>query len=122
MVVVDWIGVVWDGDAGGWSGTRRMDWLSEHQATIESKRGSFGNLENPKFVYNQGAPTSSLVKVISAMGARKLIRHGCKGYLTTIQNSSKEDSSLEDQPIGNKFPDVFPEELSGLLITRSDQW
>ncbi|GKB53891.1 putative reverse transcriptase domain-containing protein [Tanacetum coccineum] len=55
----------------------RMDWLSEHQAIIDcqSKRVSFGNLENPKFVY-QGAPASGLVKVISAMEGRKLIRHG----------------------------------------------
>ncbi|GJX78838.1 putative reverse transcriptase domain-containing protein [Tanacetum coccineum] len=55
-----------------------MDWLSEQQAIIDcqSKRISFRNLENPKFVYH-GAPVSGLVKVISAMEARKLIRHGC---------------------------------------------
>ncbi|GKG34303.1 putative reverse transcriptase domain-containing protein, partial [Tanacetum coccineum] len=67
-----------------------MDWLSEHQAIIDcqSKRISFGNLENPKFVY-QGAPASGLFKVISAMEARKLIRHGCEGYLAAIQDTSK---------------------------------
>ncbi|GJR79528.1 retrotransposon protein, putative, ty3-gypsy subclass [Tanacetum coccineum] len=97
----------------------RIDWLSEHQATIDchSKRITFGNLENPKFVY-QGAPASGLVKVFSAMKARKLIRHGCEGYLATIQDTSKEASSLEDQPIVNEFPDVFPEELPGLPPER----
>nr|GEV17639.1 hypothetical protein [Tanacetum cinerariifolium] len=96
-----------------------MDWLSEHQAIIDSqsKRISFGNLENPKFVY-QGAPVSGLVKVISAMEARKLIRHGCEGYLATIHDTSKESSSLEDQPIMNEFPDVFPEELPCLPLER----
>ncbi|GKB53893.1 putative nucleotidyltransferase, ribonuclease H [Tanacetum coccineum] len=69
-----------------------MDWLSEHQAIIDcqSKRVPFGNLENPKFVY-QGAPASGLVKVISAMKARKLICHGCEGYLVAIKDTSKEE-------------------------------
>ncbi|GJY23998.1 putative reverse transcriptase domain-containing protein [Tanacetum coccineum] len=55
-----------------------MDWLSEHQAIIDcqSKRISFGNHENPKFIY-QGAP-----------------------------DTSKESSSLEDQLIVNEFLDV----------------
>nr|GEX78484.1 hypothetical protein [Tanacetum cinerariifolium] len=92
-----------------------MDWLREHQATIDchSKRITFGNLKNPKFVY-QGAPGSGLVKVISAMEARKLIRHGCEGYLAAIQDTSKEASSLKDQLIVNEFPNVFLEELLGL--------
>ncbi|GJS04093.1 putative nucleotidyltransferase, ribonuclease H [Tanacetum coccineum] len=96
-----------------------MDWLSEHQANIDcqSKRISFGNLKNPKFVY-QGAPVSGLVKVISAIKARKLIRHGCEGYLATIQDTSKESSSLKDQPTVNEFPDVFPEELPGFPPER----
>ncbi|GJY78995.1 putative nucleotidyltransferase, ribonuclease H [Tanacetum coccineum] len=70
-----------------------MDWLSEHQAIID-------------------------FKVISAIEARKLIRHGCEGYLAAIQDTSKEASSLEDQPIVNEFPDVFPEELPGLPPER----
>nr|GEX16700.1 hypothetical protein [Tanacetum cinerariifolium] len=92
-----------------------MDWLSEHQAIIDSqsKRISFGNLENLKFVY-QGAPVSGLVKVISAMEARKLIRHGCEGYLAAIHDTLKESSSLEDQLIMNEFP----EELPGLPLER----
>ncbi|GJW33445.1 putative nucleotidyltransferase, ribonuclease H, partial [Tanacetum coccineum] len=86
-----------------------IDWLSEHQAIIDcqSKRISFGNHKNPKFVY-QGAPVSGLVKVISAMEARKLICHGCDGYLAAIQDTSKEASSLEDQPIMNEFPEELP--------------
>nr|GEW97333.1 retrotransposon protein, putative, Ty3-gypsy subclass [Tanacetum cinerariifolium] len=92
-----------------------MDWLSEHQATIDchSKHITLGNLENPRFVY-QGAPASGLVKVISAMEARKLIHHGCEGYLAAVQDTSKEASSLEDQLIVKEFPDVFHEELLGL--------
>nr|GEZ36178.1 putative reverse transcriptase domain-containing protein [Tanacetum cinerariifolium] len=45
--------------------------------------------------------------------ARKLIRHGCEGYFTAIQDTSNEASSLKDQLIVNEFPYVFPEELPG---------
>ncbi|GJZ70667.1 putative nucleotidyltransferase, ribonuclease H [Tanacetum coccineum] len=66
----------------------------------------------------RGAPASGLVKVISTIEARKLIRHGCEGYLTAIQDTSRETSSLKDQPIVNEFQDVFPEELLGLPPER----
>nr|GFB07497.1 hypothetical protein [Tanacetum cinerariifolium] len=68
--------------------------------------------------FPQRASASGLVKVISAMEARKFIRHGCEGYLAAVQDTSKEASSFEDQLIVNEFPYVFPEELPGLPPER----
>ncbi|GKD24278.1 putative reverse transcriptase domain-containing protein, partial [Tanacetum coccineum] len=42
------------------------------------------------------------------LNARKLIRHGCEGYLAAIQDTSKETSLLKDQPIVNEFPGELP--------------
>nr|GEW98527.1 hypothetical protein [Tanacetum cinerariifolium] len=68
-----------------------------------------------------GASASGLVKVISTMGARKIICHGYEGYLVAIRDTSKEVSLLEDQPIVNEFPDIFPKELPGLPPEREVQ-
>ncbi|KAK9065033.1 hypothetical protein SSX86_016416 [Deinandra increscens subsp. villosa] len=96
-----------------------MDWLSTHQATIncQARQVTIGDVEKPKCVY-QGSSPSGLVKVISALKARKLINNGCEGYLAVIRDSSKEGHNLDEQPVVKEFPDVFPEELPGLPPER----
>ncbi|KAJ0661910.1 putative nucleotidyltransferase, Ribonuclease H [Helianthus annuus] len=96
-----------------------MDWLSEHKVTIDcqARQVIFGELEKPKCVY-QGCTPSGLIKVISALKARKLISNGCEGYLAAIQDTSKEERNLEKHPIVKEFPDVFPEELPSLPPER----
>ncbi|KAL8092988.1 hypothetical protein AgCh_035026 [Apium graveolens] len=46
--------------------------------------------------------------------AKKLLRKGCESFLAYVVDLERENPSIEDIPIVNKFPDVFPEELPGL--------
>ncbi|KAJ8761995.1 hypothetical protein K2173_006597 [Erythroxylum novogranatense] len=48
----------------------------------------------------------------------KLIGRGCEAFLACVMDTSVKESRVEDIPIVREFPDVFPEELSGLPPER----
>nr|GFC93901.1 putative reverse transcriptase domain, aspartic peptidase domain protein [Tanacetum cinerariifolium] len=56
--------------------------------------------------------------IISALQARTLLSHGCKGFLATIHDTTLDVPSIHDQPIVFEFPDVFPNELPGIPLVR----
>nr|GFB71414.1 putative reverse transcriptase domain-containing protein [Tanacetum cinerariifolium] len=92
-----------------------MDWLTEHHATIDcrSYRIIFGDIHAPEFIYHGSLPRKSM-QFISALQARTLLSHGCKGFLATIHDTTLDIPSIHDQPIVSEFPDVFPDELPGI--------
>ncbi|GJZ41210.1 putative reverse transcriptase domain-containing protein [Tanacetum coccineum] len=96
-----------------------MDWLTEHRATIDchTKHVIFGDLNNPEFIYHGSRPGKP-IKIISALKARTLISHGCEGFLASIKDTSLDGPRLESHPVVQNFPDVFPDELSGLPPER----
>nr|GFC78111.1 putative reverse transcriptase domain, aspartic peptidase domain protein [Tanacetum cinerariifolium] len=54
------------------------------------------------------------MQIISALPARTLLSHGCEGFLATIYDTTLDVPSIHDQSIVFEFPDVFPDELSGI--------
>ena len=89
--------------------------MEQHKATIgcQRKRIIFDDPISPEFEF-QGSKLNSLGKFISAIMARKMIAHGCEGYLAYIVDSSMEQTKLDDVSVDREFPDVFPEDLDGL--------
>nr|GEW37973.1 hypothetical protein [Tanacetum cinerariifolium] len=75
-----------------------MDWLTKHHATIvcHTKCVIFGDLEKPKFVYQD----SQL------------------GLLASIMDTSSDGPSLKTHPVVRDFSDVFLEELLGIPPER----
>ncbi|GJR61280.1 putative reverse transcriptase domain-containing protein [Tanacetum coccineum] len=73
-----------------------MDWLTENPATIDchTKRVIFGDFSNPEFIY-QGSRPGKPIKTISALKARKLISHGCEGFLASIKDISLDGPRFE---------------------------
>ncbi|XP_043805245.1 uncharacterized protein LOC122721475 [Manihot esculenta] len=96
-----------------------MDWLSRHHATIDcfEKSVVFNSPEGSKFTFF-GERRLLPSYVISAMTTRKMLRKGCQAYLAYVVDSNLEGPKLEDIPVVNEFPDVFPEELPGLPPDR----
>lgn len=45
------------------------------------------------------------------MGAQRLLRKGCQGFLAVVQDTEKEVIDLNKIPMVKKFSDVFPNEL-----------
>ena len=56
--------------------------------------------------------------LISAVAARKLLNKGCQAYLAHVVDARKGDVRIEDIPVVNEFPDVFPDELPRLPPVR----
>nr|GFB71921.1 hypothetical protein [Tanacetum cinerariifolium] len=96
-----------------------MDWLTEHHATIDchSYRVIFCDIHAPEYTYHGSLPGKPM-QVISALQARTLLYHCCKGFLATIHDTTSEIPSIHAQPIVSEFPDVFPDELPGIPPVR----
>ncbi|KAL9254229.1 Transposon Ty3-I Gag-Pol polyprotein-like protein [Drosera capensis] len=49
--------------------------------------------------------------------ASKLLRKGCQGFLCSLESTTQHELSVDDIPVVRDYPDVFPDELPGLLPT-----
>nr|GFC22652.1 putative reverse transcriptase domain, aspartic peptidase domain protein [Tanacetum cinerariifolium] len=107
--------------------TKTSATITEHHATIDcrSYRVIFGDIHAPEFIYHGSLPRKSM-QIISALQARTLLSHGCKGFLAPIHDTTSDVLSIHDQPIVSEFPDpivsefpdVFPYELQGIPPVR----
>ncbi|GJY41668.1 putative reverse transcriptase domain-containing protein [Tanacetum coccineum] len=103
-----------------------MDWLVKYQAIIvcaeKIVRIPWGN--ETLIVHgdesNQGH--KARLHIILYTKTQEYILKGCPVFLANINTKETEDKSekkrLEDVPIVRDFPDVFPEDLPGLPLTR----
>ena len=96
-----------------------MDWLSKYQAIVDyGQKIVVLRCSNQSEVIVQGIISGAMSNVISAMQARRLIRKGCETFLVVILDSKRGQVDVEKTPIVREFPDVFPEELSGIPLER----
>ncbi|GJS18685.1 putative reverse transcriptase domain-containing protein [Tanacetum coccineum] len=103
-----------------------MDWLAKYQAIIiypeKIVRIPWGNetliVRGDKS--NQGNKTC--LNIISCTKTQKYMLKGCPIFLAHVTTKETEDKSekkrLENVPIVQDFPEVFPEDLPGLPLTR----
>ncbi|GKC16241.1 hypothetical protein Tco_1013023 [Tanacetum coccineum] len=103
-----------------------MDWLAKYQAVIvcaeEIVRIPWGN----ETLYVRGDKSDrgneTRLNIISCTKTQKYLLKGCPNFLAHVTTKETEDKSekkrLEDVPIVRDFLEVFPEDLSGLPLTR----
>ena len=96
-----------------------MDWLSKHRATLDcyKKEVRLVRPEEPGVIF-RGIRKEIALSLINAMTASKMLRKGCQGYLAFVVDRRQEGTRLEDIPIIKEFPDVFPDDISGLPPDR----
>lgn len=89
-----------------------MDWLESCYATVDCHRKmiKFSMLREPAYAF-QGDGSGSPTNLISGLGAKRLLRKGCHGYLAYVRNAEKEMVGLDQVPVVQEFVDVFPEEI-----------
>ena len=95
-----------------------MDWLSKHRDIVDcdKKRVLLICLDLSEVII-QGIRSKSVPKVMSSMKARRFMRKGCETFLALILDSKREQVNLENIPLIREFPNVFPEELPGVLFS-----
>ena len=96
-----------------------MDWLSKHRATLDcyKKEVRLVRPDEPGVIF-RGIRREIAPSLINAMTASKMLRKGCQGYLAFIVDRRQEGTRLEDISIIKEFPDVFPDDISGLPPDR----
>ena len=96
-----------------------MDWLSKHRATLDcyKKEVRLVRPEEPGVIF-RGIRREIAPSLINAMTASKMLRKGCQGYLAFVVDRRQVGTRLEDIPIVKEFPDVFPDDNSGLPPDR----
>ncbi|GJU19154.1 putative reverse transcriptase domain-containing protein [Tanacetum coccineum] len=106
-----------------------MDWLVKYQAIIvcaeKIVRIPWGN--ETLIVHGDGSNRGNEARlhIISYTKTQEYMLKGCPVFLANVTTKETEDKSekkrLEDVPIVQDFPDVFPEDLPGLPPTRQEQ-
>ncbi|GJV11690.1 putative reverse transcriptase domain-containing protein [Tanacetum coccineum] len=103
-----------------------MDWLAKYQAVIvcaeKIVRIPWGN--ETLIIHGDGSNQGNVTRlnIISCTKMQKYMQKGFPIFLAHVTAKEVEDKSekkrLEDVPIVRDFPEVFPEDLSGLPPTR----
>ena len=97
----------------------RIDWLSKHRAIVDcDKKIVMLKCFDLSEVTVQGIRSEPIPKVISTMEARRFLRKSCVAFLALIFYSKREQVNFENIYVIREFPDIFPEELSGLPHER----
>ncbi|GJV68350.1 putative reverse transcriptase domain-containing protein [Tanacetum coccineum] len=103
-----------------------MDWLSKYSAVIDCAKKIVRIPSGSKILIVRGDGCSeghrTRLNVISCTKVQKYLLKGSHVFLAHVTTKEIEDKSekkrLEDVPIVQDFPEVFPEDLSGLPPTR----
>ncbi|GJY08572.1 putative reverse transcriptase domain-containing protein [Tanacetum coccineum] len=95
-----------------------MDWLSRYDAAILCGEKKVRIPLEGKTLVIEGDRNNSRLKIVSCIKARKYIENGCELFLAQVTKQESKEKRLEDVPVIQYFPEVFLEELPGLLPPR----
>ena len=93
-----------------------MDWLAKYRAYLDCFRKiiTFKVDEVNAGVMFEGVRKKYDTRLVSAFKAERMICSGCEGYIAFI-TKKKPVQELKDIPVVCEFPNVFPDEVPGLL-------
>ncbi|GKA65828.1 putative reverse transcriptase domain-containing protein [Tanacetum coccineum] len=94
------------------------DWLSRYDAAILCGEKKVRIPLEGKTLVIEGDRNNSRLKIVSCIKAQKYIEKGCELFLAQVTEQESKEKRLEDVPVIQDFPKVFPEELPGLPPPR----
>ncbi|KAI3717497.1 hypothetical protein L1987_69148 [Smallanthus sonchifolius] len=96
-----------------------MDWLSGNNAEIVcSEKLIRIPLPADEILEILGDKPCRGLKIISCMKARSYLRKQCCAFLAHIVEKKPENRTIQDIPVIQDFPEVFPDDLPGLPPVR----
>nr|GFC07784.1 putative reverse transcriptase domain-containing protein [Tanacetum cinerariifolium] len=96
----------------------RMDWLILHDAIIVCRKKEVHVPLKKRTLVVKGDDCVSRLKIVSCMKLKKYVDRGSYLFVAQVVEKEPIERRLEDVPVIFKFPDVFPEDLSGLPPPR----
>ncbi|GKD58509.1 hypothetical protein Tco_1296018 [Tanacetum coccineum] len=70
----------------------------------------------------EGNRNNSRSKIVSCIKAQKYIEKGCELFLAQVTEQEAKEKRLEDVPVIQDFPEVFPDELPRLPPPRQAEF
>ncbi|GJS01070.1 putative reverse transcriptase domain-containing protein [Tanacetum coccineum] len=95
-----------------------MDWLVLHDDVIVYGKKEVHVPYKKRTLVVKGDDGVSRLKVVSCMEVKKYVDHGSYLFVAQVVEKEPAERRLEDVPVICEFPDVFPEDLPGLLPSR----
>ncbi|GJU36895.1 putative reverse transcriptase domain-containing protein [Tanacetum coccineum] len=95
-----------------------MDWLSRYDAAILCGEKKVRIPLKGKTLVIEGNRNNSRLKIVSCIKTQKYIEKGCELFLAQVTEQESKEKRLEDVPVVQDFPEVFPDELPGLPPPR----
>nr|GEY82548.1 putative reverse transcriptase domain-containing protein [Tanacetum cinerariifolium] len=92
-----------------------MNWLVERDALIVCGRKEVHVPYKNKTLVVKSDSSVSRLKVISCIKARKYIERGSQFFIAKVKEKEPAMKQLQDVPVICNFPEVFPNDLPGLL-------
>ncbi|KAK1424203.1 hypothetical protein QVD17_19524 [Tagetes erecta] len=95
-----------------------MDWLSKHRAEIVCHEKIVRiPISNGEVLNVHGERPERGLKIISCMKARKCLQK-CYAFLVHVTKKKVEENRIQDIPVVKDYPEVFPDDLTGLPPSR----
>ncbi|XP_057808412.1 uncharacterized protein LOC131022884 [Salvia miltiorrhiza] len=97
-----------------------MDWLSQNHAVIKCRDREvvFQHPGKDQFSF-RGNKTRRTPHIISAMKAVNMMKKvDCQACLVNVMSSTPADLKIEDIPVVREYPEVFPEDVTGIPPDR----
>nr|GEW79059.1 putative reverse transcriptase domain-containing protein [Tanacetum cinerariifolium] len=95
-----------------------MDWLAEQDVVIVCGKKVVRIPCGNKTLIIEGDKGPSRLKVVSCIKAHNYIERGCQMFVAHVTKKKSKEKHLEDVPVIRYFPEVFPDDLSGLPPPR----
>ncbi|GJT71547.1 reverse transcriptase domain-containing protein [Tanacetum coccineum] len=95
-----------------------IDWLSKYHARIICDEKVVHIPLNGETLIIQGDQSKTRLNLISCIKTERYISRGCQVFVGQIMEKKSDEKRLEDIPVVREFPEVFPEDLSGLPHIR----
>ncbi|XP_073273315.1 uncharacterized protein [Primulina huaijiensis] len=93
-----------------------MDWLSTNGDSIHFRQWSVSVRSPRRKSFFLGSRNQLMPHIISCICTRKLMKRGCQAFIVCIVSVSEPVSQRpEDVEVVRDFPNVFPEDVSGIL-------
>ncbi|XP_076919474.1 uncharacterized protein LOC143580277 [Bidens hawaiensis] len=96
-----------------------MDWLAQYRAEIVCFEKYIRiPLNEDRILRIFGEKPSKGLKLMSCTQAQKYLRKKYVAFLANVMEKKPEKKTIKDIPVVRNFPEVFPDDVSGLPPTR----
>nr|GEV59881.1 reverse transcriptase domain-containing protein [Tanacetum cinerariifolium] len=95
-----------------------MDWLSKYHARIICDEKVVHIPIDGETLIIQGDRNKTRLSLISCIKTERYISRGYQVFIAQLIEKKSDEKQLKDIPVVREFPEVFPEDLPGLLPAR----